>query len=144
MLDVIAFIGWTFLIYLTHRLAHKIPCIRRIHADHHAQVNHDNVGWNWKNLFLYVDTPKSTLDQWLTEVLPTIAFCFLTGAWWIFWFYYIWSAFLQESIEHNSNFDWYPFLTSGRWHLIHHKSPDKNFGVFTPMWDKIFGTFKPL
>lgn len=132
------------MLYVTHRSAHALPVIRRIHADHHVHVHQDKVGWSWKNLILYVDSPKSTADQWITEVIPTLMFCALTGAWWIGAFYYVWAAFIQEAIEHNQSFNWYPYLTSGKWHLIHHSHPTKNYGVFTPLWDKLFGTFKAL
>lgn len=140
MIEVLIFLAWTFMLYATHRLAHVIPGVKKIHANHHVQVHSHSVGWSWKNLFLFVDTVESTLDQWITEVIPTLIFCWLTGSWWIAIFYYVWAAFIQEAIEHNESFDIYPFLTSGRWHLVHHSQPRKNFGVFTSMWDIILGT----
>lgn len=139
---MIEFLFWTLLLYLTHRLIHVIPYLRTIHADHHVQVHFEQVGWNWKNLFLFVDTVKSTADQWITEVVPTLIFCWLTGAWWIAIFYYVWAAFVQEIIEHNKNFNLYPFLTSGKWHLVHHSHPKNNYGVFIPVWDIFLGTFR--
>ena len=66
----------------------------------------------------------------------------ITGQWWISVFYYVWAAFIQERIEHNSNFDIYPFLTSGQCHLVHHTNPEKNYGLFSPIWDIVFDTFK--
>ena len=47
-----------------------------------------------------------------------------------------------EIIEHNKKINWYPLLTSGKWHLIHHKNPNCNYGVFFPIWDIIFHTNK--
>jgi sterol desaturase/sphingolipid hydroxylase (fatty acid hydroxylase superfamily) len=60
------------------------------------------------------------------------------NAWWIMLLYYIWAAFLQEELEH-SNLNLYPF-TAGQWHMVHHEHPDKNFGLFLPIWDIIFKT----
>jgi sterol desaturase/sphingolipid hydroxylase (fatty acid hydroxylase superfamily) len=60
----------------------------------------------------------------------------------LFVFYYFWAVLIQERIEHNPNFDIYPILTSGKWHLIHHSNYDKNYGVFISLWDKIFKTYK--
>lgn len=134
---------WTFIIYWTHRLSHLIPYLRDIHFDHHKQISNNTFqGLSWKNLFLYFDSFKSTLDQWYTEVIPTILLSIVFG-WWLFIIYYIWAAFIQESIEHSSNFNLYPLLTSGKWHLVHHTDNNYNYGVLFPIWDIIFNTWKP-
>jgi sterol desaturase/sphingolipid hydroxylase (fatty acid hydroxylase superfamily) len=99
--------------------------------------------WHWSNLFLFNDNWSSTTDLWLTEVLPTILFSFITGQYWLIAFYYVWAAFIQEPIEHNPKFD-APFILSGRRHLIHHNTPKKNYGLFFPIWDKTFGTYQEL
>ena len=117
------------------------------HGAHHNFINsqlknNKTQRWHWNNLFLVNDNYKSTIDLWITEVLPTLVFCYLTGHYWIFIFYYFWASLIQESIEHNYGVNLYPFLTSGKWHLLHHGSPNKNFGVFFPIWDIIFGTNK--
>jgi sterol desaturase/sphingolipid hydroxylase (fatty acid hydroxylase superfamily) len=143
MTAIILFLLWTLLIYWMHRLAHVLPVMSHFHMDHHRQVTDETItGLHWKNVFLWFDTFESTADQWLTEVIPTILFAWITGHWWIAAFYYVWAAFIQEAIEHNPKFNLYPFLTSGKWHLIHHEDPDKNYGVFFPIWDMMFGTYK--
>jgi sterol desaturase/sphingolipid hydroxylase (fatty acid hydroxylase superfamily) len=111
--------------------------------DHHAYVNTHETGWHWSNLFLFNDTWTSTLDLWITEVVPTIIFSAVTGQWWLCAFYYVWAAFIQEPLEHNNSIN-IPFLTHGRWHLIHHKNVKQNFGLFFPVWDVMFGTYKKL
>jgi sterol desaturase/sphingolipid hydroxylase (fatty acid hydroxylase superfamily) len=119
--------------------------MRKYHADHHAQVTEQTItGLHWKNAFLWFDNWKSTVDQWLTEVIPTLILSAVTGHWWLFVAYYVWAAFIQEAIEHNPKVNFYPFLTSGKWHLIHHQDPNKNYGVFIPIWDLVFGTRKTL
>ena len=88
---------------------------------------------------MFNDDWPSTIDLWITEVIPTVIFSWITGQWWITVFYYLWAAFLQEPLEHKRGLN-LPLLTCGDWHLKHHIRPDKNFGLFFPVWDKIFGT----
>lgn len=134
---------WLLLLYSIHRLAHLFFKINTPHKDHHFYAD-DYTGnnWNWSNLFLYNDTFLSTIDLWITEVIPTVVFSYITGQWWVLGFYYLWAAFLQEIIEHNSKVDLYPFLTSGKWHLVHHRDYRYNYGLFTPLFDILFGTNK--
>jgi Delta7-sterol 5-desaturase len=139
---VAIFLIWTFLLYWVHRAAHKAPLIKHLHRDHHKYINTHSTSWHWNNLFLFNDTWKSTADLWVTEVIPTLIFSYITGAWWISVFYYLWAALLQERIEHNSEFSIYPLLTSGKWHLIHHRNTKLNFGLFFPVWDMLFGTYR--
>lgn len=141
LVGIIYFATWTLMLYAIHRLAHQLSWLSKYHQDHHKQVaQNTNLGFHWTNLLLIVDNRDSTIDQWLTEVIPTVVFCAVTGHWWIFVFYYVWAAFIQERIEHNNTVNWYPWLTSGRWHLVHHKHPRSNYGVFTPAWDILFRT----
>jgi sterol desaturase/sphingolipid hydroxylase (fatty acid hydroxylase superfamily) len=133
------FLAWTFLLYWLHRSAHVLPSLRNFHRHHHVFVNRYNTGWHWNNLFLFNDNWASTVDLWITEVIPTFVYSWLTGQWWIMIFYYFWAAFLQEELEHRKNLNLYP-LTCGMWHLKHHHRPNKNYGLFFPLWDKIFGT----
>lgn len=139
MYYILIFIIWTFVIYWMHRLVHIIPILQRIHADHHIYVNNNDVRWHWSNLFLFNDTWKSTADLWITEVIPTLILSFFFG-WWLIIAYYLWAAFIQESIEHNKRFDLYPYLTSGKWHMVHHRNSKYNFGVMIPLWDRVFKT----
>lgn len=135
------FLLWTFMLYWIHRLAHVIPFLKKYHFDHHKVVNLNEVKWSWNNFLLYNDTSKSTIDLWLTEVIPTLLFSMLTGQWWVIIFYYLWAALIQERIEHDSSID-LPVLTSGKWHLVHHQCGRYNFGLFTSIWDRMFYTNK--
>jgi len=136
---------WTFSFYLMHRLVHIIPGLKQIHADHHAYVlkNQEKIKWHWSNFFFFTDTWISTVDLWITDIIPTIVVSYFFG-WEFFIFYYVWAAFLQENIEHNEKFNFYPFLTGGRWHMIHHRKSNKNYGLFFPIWDMIFGTWEGI
>lgn len=149
MIEIIFhFFLWTLILYWIHRLGHKILIVRMYHRAHHRFVsniikkNQQPIKWHWSNLFLFNDNVDSTIDLWLTEVIPSLLYSWITGQWWVITFYYIWAAFIQERIEHNPNFDVYPFLTSGKWHLVHHRNSNTNYGLFFPLWDLIFGTHK--
>jgi sterol desaturase/sphingolipid hydroxylase (fatty acid hydroxylase superfamily) len=135
-----SFLFWTCLLYWLHRGVHHVPVLKDFHMDHHKVVNKGGMGWHWSNLFLFNDTWKSTVDLWITEVVPTLVFSAVTGEWWIAVFYYVWAAFIQEGVEHNPDFD-ILWLTSGKWHMAHHRRSRYNFGVFIPLWDILFGTY---
>lgn len=136
---VVYFLIWTLCLYVIHRVIHKTVYLNQFHYDHHVYAIKYGTKWRWNNLFLITDTWKSTVDMWITEIIPTVIFSLITNQWWILVLYYIWAAFLQENLEHNKKINLYPF-TSGRWHLKHHERPDSNFGLFIPIWDKIFQT----
>lgn len=142
---IVYFFLWLLVLYWVHRLAHVVPYIKDIHWDHHRYVMRAKYGMRWKlnNLLLYNDTTKSTVDLWITEVIPTLIFCYFTGHWWIFIFYYVWAAFFQESLEHDRDVDMF-LLTPGMWHLIHHRHPNLNFGIFISFWDIVFRTNRPI
>lgn len=148
MIELFYFFVWTFLLYIIHVSVHHIPFLKSIHSDHHCFIlkksnkfywTSNPTKWHWSNIFLFNDTWISTVDLWITEVIPTFLFAAVTDQWWIFYFYYIWAAFIQEIIEHNPDVNWYPF-TSGRWHLTHHRNWKKNYGLFHPLWDRLFRT----
>jgi sterol desaturase/sphingolipid hydroxylase (fatty acid hydroxylase superfamily) len=139
-MTIVYFLLWTLILYWIHRIGHIVPVIKTYHLAHHQHIIVNEPVWHWNNLFLFNDNWESTIDLWVTEVIPTVLFSFITGQWWILIFYYVWASLIQETIEHNKNFDM-PILTSGKWHLIHHRSA-KNYGLFVPVWDIIFGTYK--
>jgi sterol desaturase/sphingolipid hydroxylase (fatty acid hydroxylase superfamily) len=145
-LSIIYFLSWTLLLYWIHRITHSVDCVKKYHLDHHRYIN-TNQGskskWEFNNLFLFNDNKNSTIDLWITEVIPTIIFCYITTAWWIFLFYYVWAAIFQETLEHKNSFN-FLWFTAGAWHLEHHKNYKKNYGLFIPIWDIIFNTNKSI
>jgi len=142
MIYVVYFFLWTLMLYWIHRIAHQIPVIKEYHLDHHRHILTNHTSWHWNNLFLFNDTWDSTIDLWITEVIPTLIFSLITGQYWISIFYYLWASLIQETIEHNKDFD-IPLLTSGKWHLIHHRS-SYNYSLFFPIWDILFKTHKKV
>ncbi len=130
------------MLYWIHRIVHKVSHVKKWHWDHHSYIiRNGDLKWEWPNLFLYNDTWKSTIDLYVTEVIPTLIFSWLTGQLWIFVFYYVWASTFQVVLEHKRGLD-LPVFTSGEWHLIHHRHPNKNYGLFFPIWDIVFGTYK--
>lgn len=143
------FLIWTMILYWIHRSSHCITFLKKYHLDHHGFIlkqlknNNKPTRWHYNNLLLFNDTWKSTIDLWITEVVPTFIFCLITGQWWILFFYYFWAAVVQETIEHDSDFN-LPLLSSGKWHLLHHITGVKNYSLFFPIWDIIFKTYEPV
>lgn len=140
---VFQFFTWTLVVYFIHRAVHVFPAIGKYHLAHHKYVryHHSKIGWRWTNLLLWNDNWKTTVDLWTTEVIPAILICVWSGSWWFLLAYWLWSAFVQERIDHDSNFHCFP-LASGRWHMEHHKNSRVNFGIIIPLWDIIFETYK--
>jgi len=139
MFNIFLFLIWTLYLYLLHRLIHITPYVNTIHRHHHVYVFKHPGKWHWSNVFLWNDDLTSTIDLWITDVLPTVLFCWVFNCWWLLVFYWVWAGFFQEALEHNTRIN-LPGLTAGRWHMAHHKNPKKNFGLFIPVWDKIFKT----
>lgn len=138
------FIAWTLYLYLLHRLVHITPVIKDIHRKHHVYALTSDTKWRWNNLFLYNDNWIGTLDFWLTEVIPNLIFCYVFNVWWLFILFWVYAGLIQEHLEHNDKIN-YTFFTAGQWHLIHHRMYNKNYGLYIPLWDKIFKTeFKQL
>ena len=143
VLEVIAyFFAWTFMLYWIHRLAHVWKPFKKIHWVHHKAVWNMELKWIWPHIFLWQEDLGSTLDLMFTEGIPTVIFCAITGQWWILVWWYIWSAFIQEHVEHNPKFSALP-LSAGKTHLVHHKDWRYNYSLYFPVWDIVFGTYKP-
>jgi len=145
MTYILYFLVWTLMLYWIHRFSHSSKFMMKFHGLHHGFINRNLQNgkvarWHWSNLFLFNDNWTSTIDLWLTEVIPTVIMSAITGQWWLFIFYYVWAAFIQEPIEHNPKFN-LPFFLSGKKHLIHHKNTQVNYGLFFPIWDKLFQTY---
>lgn len=133
---------WTLLLWSMHFLSHHTQFLWKFHLAHHEEVLNGIGNPDWRNLFLWFNTFEVTMDQWLIEVIPTLVLAYAFNAYWLIMFYYVWAACIQESIRHNPEFNLMPFLVSGKYHLIHHRNSSKNFGVYTPIWDMLLGTYE--
>ena len=52
-------------------------------------------------------------------------------------------SIFQEVLDHRNNLN-LPWFTAGLWHLEHHKNYRVNFGLFFPIWDILFRTYKKV
>jgi sterol desaturase/sphingolipid hydroxylase (fatty acid hydroxylase superfamily) len=134
------FLVWNFIIYWMHRWAHNVPIMMRLHREHHKFIRENSVHWHWNNVLLFNDNWPSTFDFWVTEVIPTLLFAWITGQWWLLIAYYVYSALILERFEHNPNFTAYPWYVSGKWHVLHHTHYPCNYGIIIPFWDWVFKT----
>lgn len=137
------FFLWTLILYWIHRASHQFRFLSILHRQHHKFVRENTITWHWSNIFLFNDNWPSTFDLWLTEVIPTVIFVIITQQWWLGIGFYLWTALIQERIEHNKHFN-FPVLTSGKWHLLHHGHCACNYGIVTPFWDCVFNTNKKI
>lgn len=127
-------LAWTLIEYLVHRFVLHV-FFRRDHARHHAKPQ------AWIGISPLVSTGTLAL-LWALAVgaagdagVGSMLFIgFAVG-----YYAYVWVHFL---IHHSSS----SLLESlRRHHMFHHrKGARANFGVSLLIWDRIFGTFKPV
>lgn len=128
---------------MTHRAFHTVPFLWYLHKSHHDEVNADYGNRpQWTAILLWTDSWKTTIDLWLIEYIPTAFYCWIFGCWWIAVMYYFWVAFVQDFIDHNPRFNLYPLLSSGKYHMQHHKNYKINYATMFPWSDWIMGTCK--
>jgi sterol desaturase/sphingolipid hydroxylase (fatty acid hydroxylase superfamily) len=132
---------WTLLEYLLHRFVFHEQALGRHpaaeHAQHHARVSWF-APWSAKLRLAAVIVPVLAGASWLVGGaavgIPLIASTVAS------WLVYEW---LHRSIHVRA-----PRGPYGRWarrhHLHHHfRNPASNYGVSTPLWDRVFGTLEP-
>lgn len=135
---------WTFSEYAFHRWSHVARdgnFARRTHLAHHARqeylINSVNV-LTW-GAVLFVGLAVLPLLLW-SAVPGAVALAFGV-AWVAGYFVYAW----VHAADHLRP----PRNGYGRWtrrsHFHHHyEAPLRNFGVTTPLWDLVFGTYDPV
>ncbi len=135
------FVIWTLAEYLLHRYVfhwvNENPTVQRFHYLAHG---------------FHHDYPRDT-DHLFMPPLPSIIlasaffglFYLVLGNWAVaFWAGYMLGYLSYASMHyamHTVNVP--PKFLRGLWknhHLHHHKSPERGFGVSSPMWDHVFGT----
>lgn len=144
-LDLVGyFLGWTFIAYWTHRAAHAFDFLWKFHREHHVVVYEGKFEFSWWNLVGWVNDWKSTLDDWLTEIIPLGLYIWIfPAAWPVVIYYYIDSSLSEGILDHNPRID-VPGLAMGRYHLAHHDDMRVNFDNYTRLWDWVFGTRNKL
>jgi sterol desaturase/sphingolipid hydroxylase (fatty acid hydroxylase superfamily) len=139
---IIGLFVWTFVEYIMHRFVfHYVPKNKfglRLHFIFHG-VHHDYPS-DAKRLVLppSVSIPLATIFYFLfNAILPTnYVFGFFPGFILGYLFYDI-----SHYAIHHFNFKGNIWKKIKQHHMLHHyQSPDKGYGVSSPLWDKIFGS----
>jgi len=133
----VAAASWTLLEYLLHRfLLHRVAPFAAMHGVHHDSPR------------AYVGTPTwATLAIiWLSVFVPAwrgVSFNVASGLTAGVMLGFLWYGIVHHVIHYRR-----PRLLAARLpaathrHLRHHYSPQPgNFGVTTPLWDHVFGTY---
>jgi sterol desaturase/sphingolipid hydroxylase (fatty acid hydroxylase superfamily) len=136
---VAVLIAWVindFFFYCCHRLQHRF--LWRFHAVHHsirdlnAVNSYHHVSEALMSLILY-SVPTSLIVTDVAAAVPLIGL--------VMWLQIVW-------IHSPTRFSLGPlraWLVDNRCHRIHHSLEerhfDKNFGAFTTLWDRLFGTW---
>lgn len=125
---------------LVHYWSHRYPILWRLHSVHHGVPR--MYGFNGlvrHPLHQTLDMIVGTLPLALAGMPVEVAL--LLGL----------AVSIQLIVQHsNVNYELGPFrnvMSIGRIHHLHHvnwgKEGDCNFGLFTTLWDRMLGTFKP-
>ena len=138
LLCVIYLIIFDFLYYCFHRAQHQFPLLWRFHMVHHSDINTSasSVGrHHWLEEFfrLFIITWPLIFLIGGTEKIPyeILALILLNGI------FMHWNVALKFGPLER-------YLITPSYHRIHHsieeRHYDKNFGVFTQLWDYVFST----
>ena len=147
LLLVSGVLSWGLIEYVLHRfifhhharsrLGRKL--IYHAHLSHHENPEANNRHFASLLLSAPIATGYWLLSWALTESLAAASYLFIgmSGG----YFYYQWLHF--HCHHHKSRRRFLKYLR--RYHLLHHyKTPELRFGVTSPLFDLLFGTFQPV
>lgn len=126
---------WTFLEYVLHRFAfHHMPFLREAHDLHH-HAERDLVGTpTWLSLVAHAAFGFGPILLLTNFVDASAASAGLMLG-------YLWYVSVHHVVHH-----WHPahsgylYSLKRRHALHHHHDQERNFGVTTGFWDRVFGT----
>lgn len=138
--EVISYIGsglffWTFAEYLFHRWGyHKNESFFAVgHLMHHDEPE-ALLGMPWIINVIALSSITAILVYFFS-IRISVASILVAS----FWLGHIWYTLVHHGIHH-WDFKWAWFRELKRHHKVHHKMDDKNLGVTTIFWDRIFKT----
>lgn len=137
---IFAMIVWVDLwMYVTHRMMHQSPLLWRIHRHHHLSKITQPVtaiSFSFSEKFFFYST------GWLVGIaaISWIVPISLEGVIAYFSIYYFLSAASHGNTEYFR--DHLEFLQSPAIHGMHHVKPSVNYGFWTTLYDRMFGTYK--
>jgi sterol desaturase/sphingolipid hydroxylase (fatty acid hydroxylase superfamily) len=147
-----AALSWTFLVYWMHRLSHihspKNPLWQLHRAHHTVPYLSEPTGSAWPKLgqfVLWLGHWKTSLDVIVVMTLPAILIAVIAPRYGIpiLIFHYLYEIFCSEySLDHNPKVTGTitKYFAWGDFHLFHHMSPKKNYGLVITLWDRVFST----
>lgn len=125
-----------FLMYLFHYAAH-IPLVYRIlHGKHH-----EHVSTNYLSLFVLHPLESIGFGVMMLILLMGYDFSVISIT------VYLMINLIWGTIGH-LNREFFPpqldrfFIGTTRFHNLHHSDETRNFGFYTSIWDRLFGTYK--
>ena len=143
---------WTFIAYWLHRLSHishpNNP-LWQIHRAHHKipylSEPTGSILPRFGQFFLWLGSWRASLDVIMVMTLPAllIAVAFPRYGIPLLVFHYFYEVFCSEyALDHNPQIKGkvVKYFAWGDFHLFHHVSPKKNFGLIITLWDRVFGT----
>jgi sterol desaturase/sphingolipid hydroxylase (fatty acid hydroxylase superfamily) len=127
--------AWTLLEYVLHRwVFHHVPLIRALHEAHHHHPTAFVGTPTWLSLVAIcglVLMPSSL--EWGVAIGSSFSAGVVLG--------YLWYAAVHYAVHHWHARPRSRFFRLKRLHAIHHHTnTGANFGVTTPLWDRVFGT----
>ncbi len=126
---------WTFLEYFLHRFVfHHMPYFRQMHERHH-DAEHDLIGTpTWISVCTFavlVLAPLTLLGD--LSVATAVSAGLMLG--------YLWYVAVHHLVHHwHPGHSTYLYRLKRRHALHHHHDEERNFGVTTGLWDRVFGT----
>lgn len=132
---LLAFTVWHDLYYfLLHWSLHFLPfrTLRRIHATHHSVKD-----LRFRHGLLFGDT------EGLLQVLGFSFLIYLGTPWWMS-ILCVLTASIYSCIGHSPlvRFRSPSILNSESVHSLHHRKGTVNLGLYTNLWDRLFGTYQ--
>lgn len=135
ILFVLGVLAWTLFEYGLHRWwLHVIAPLFSRHYAHHNRPWDYKVGPSWPAIGCYFAA------LWFVAVLYGLT-SFALGLTLAYAFY----AWVHYRCHHGitpGTFGWRWLRWLIQLHALHHRHDSKNFGVSSPLWDVVFGTFQ--
>lgn len=119
------------LMYLFHRLSHRIYPLTAIHEQHHTHTS-------FNEFSLYVMNPVESIA--LGIIITLMAFILQCNIYSFIGFLFInWLYGVISHLNTRATSE-IPFWGNQRLHQNHHQLQGFNFGFYTKVWDYLFGT----
>lgn len=137
---VVLILAMDFLMYVFHWAIHKLSFIYRYHDLHHQYNNPTAIslfvlhpvevlGFGFLWLFLL-----NVIHFSIYAVILYLTFNVIMGV-----IGHLRKEVVPAVLKKNAFFQW---LANTGFHVDHHQSEDHNFGFYTKVWDRLFGTLK--